>query len=390
MPAEDFKEQVELGSKRHRENFSNYENAVTLICSLEAWFEYRWGPEGMAHAGLLDSFNRFPNVDDLTPDFEVRFHTPYIMWGDHKRTIQPAGSGRDDAIEQILKYAARRPSAVRRAAAVSDGQQESPPPPPIIPNYDVVVLVSSENDDVAAEAINVARQARMDQAPAEGKQPAQLAPIIVLGCHRDRESINGEWYKIKWRNHYGNHRFSRPNISPNSGVKDLNALIVAASHHAIPVNKPSLDLSGRNPFVNDPPPAIYTAIRLVIPAINCLLSDEDRDDLQSTGRVDKTLARADLLGVEIVKSMNPQPVGLAKWIEAGLDFLAELNWARKVPSTDPQQYVVTIDNTLIKGDPRELFSDRAAKKAAKSATKGVGPRRFRGDHPDQMRMFEGE
>jgi hypothetical protein len=252
------------------------------------------------------------------------------------------------------------------------------------------VLVSSENDDVAAKAIDVARRSfAAGENSKDGEPPVQLAPIIVLGCHLDRESINGEWFKVKWRNHHGNYRFSNPNISPNPVTEDLNSLIVEKSHHAIPVNRPALGLTGRNPFMNDPPPAIYTAIRLVTPAINSLLSDEERDQLQSTGKVEKVLTKVDLLGSELVKSMNPQPQKLGKWMEAALDFLAtDLNCAKRVPSTDPQMYVVTIDNTLIKGDLRELFRDRAASKAAKRALSNHGRRRFKGNTPGQMRMFD--
>ena len=32
--------------KQFLNDFSNYENDVTFICSLESWFEHRWGDAG--------------------------------------------------------------------------------------------------------------------------------------------------------------------------------------------------------------------------------------------------------------------------------------------------------------------------------------------------------
>jgi hypothetical protein len=380
---------IEQRSKRIREIFSNYENAVTLISSLEAWFEHRWGHQGKVRPGLLEGFNRFPGEENLSPDFEVRFHTPYVIWGDHKRTIQPPGRGRDDAVQQILRYAARRPPAVTASQKPSPDPKACPVDQPIVPNYDVLVLVSTENDDVAAKAIHEARQAWTNRSSAEVAQPDPLAPIVVLGCHLDRESTESEWYKLKWRDHHQNGRFSSPNISADLAVEDLNALIVEASHHAIPVSRPALGWSGRNPFINDAPPAIYTAIRLVVPAICGLLSEDDRDQLQSFGRVDKTLTKDDLLSGELVESIRPQPRGLGRWVQAALDFLTtELNYARKVPGAEPQQYVVRIDSSFIKNELRELLSVRAASKEEQRVAKGGGRRRYKGDAPGQMTMFD--
>ncbi len=318
------KEEHESRKKKQGVLFSNYEKAVTVISSFEAWFQFRWGPEGKEGAGLLESFNRFPNSDGLTPDFEARFFTPYVIWGEHKKTIQPVDRGRDD-VDQIIKYAARRPLPV--------------PPAETPPNYDVVLIVNSENDDVAAEAVNAARQEVSEKVPAEGGQPTQLAPTIVLGCHRDPDTSEGEWYTVKWRPHHNNCRFSNANVSTKPEVPDLNKLIVESTYHPIPVSKPALNLASRNPFVNDSPPPMYTVVRVLIPAICELMSDEDRDQLQWTGKIQKSLTIEDVLGTDTATLISPQPRGFRRWIQQALDFLAsDLRYARKVQSADSISY----------------------------------------------------
>lgn len=371
--------EIESRVKTHLVNISNYENAVTLICSLEGWFRYRWGPKGKNGAGLLKTFDRFPEVEGLRPDFEIQFYTPYVIWGDHKRTIPAASTGRSGAIEQILKYAAR-------SNALADVRSKNTPDADAKVNaaYDVVVIVNQENDDVAAEAINSARLHRVETMDGT---TAKLAPIVVLGCHRDRESINGEWFKIKWRSHHQNSRFRNPNVSTDRTVEDLNALICGKTHLAIPVDRSAMDLSSRSPFINDSPPAIYTAVRLVIPVINSLLSEDERDELQSFGAVDKTVTKGDILGSELVTSMTPLPPRIGTWVEDALEFMAvEAECARKTGAADNQQFVVTINGALIKGDPKDLFSGKAALLAAKKARMGARQKKPRRDDPRQFKM----
>jgi hypothetical protein len=409
VPDKDYRNNLEQRRKKHRETFSNYENAVTVVSSLEEWFMFRWGPNGRERAGLLDYFDRFPDVDGLTPDFEARFHTPYYLWGDYKRTIQPVEKGRDD-VAQIIKYALRRPSPIPHRvldAATNlserDGSHASPmckaavqeeksletPPPPVYPNYDVVVLVMPENDDIAAESIHAAREAELKKASVAQQEPPDFAPVIVLGCHRDAESISNEWYKLKWRSHHHNARFSTPNIAADLTFPDLNALICDASHHPIPVNKSALNLTGRTPFMNDSPPPIYTAIRLVIPAINALLTDDERDRLQSIGRVEKTMSRNDILGSSIVIGMRPQPRKLAKWIDAALDFMqSDLGCAKRTGNTTPPQFSIVVDSKLLRSDVRDLWAEKAATKGAKQASKRGRQKRRGGDGSGQLSLWE--
>jgi hypothetical protein len=205
--------------------------------------------------------------------------------------------------------------------------------------------------------------------------------------YRELDSVD-EWYKLKWRKHNHNQRFSTPNVSTDPSVDDLNKLLVNSSHHAVRVNRRALDRTGRNPFMNDNPPALYTAIRLVVPAINSLMTDDERDELLSTGRFEKTLTKADILASDLVLQMANRPGKLGKWVDGALELMvSDLKCARKLPDTEPQQYVITIDNALLKQDVREVWTDRTATKAAKSAAKR-GRRRGKGGNSNQPGLFD--
>ena len=332
-------------AKELRVSFSNYENAVTLISSLEAWCHHRWGEDGKEDPGLLEFFDRFPTLGALTPDFLVKFKTPYLLCGEHMRNFRSGSNGKDD-IDQVFAYARWTPPAS------DDGK-------PV--GFDVLVLVNSENDDVAASELASAAQ-KLDPA----SKP--IAPIVVIGSYLDRESINGEWYKLKWRSP-NNQRFSHPNVSSDAKVQDLNALLVGKSGlHAIPVSRPVADIAGRNPLINDAPPPFYTAVRLVLPALNQLLTDADRDALVN-GKIEKRVTRDDILQTRIIADMKPQPKHIAGSIQAALDFLVfDLKIASRVAETDPVQYAVTLDRRVLR-DPMEAWSE----KVARLATKRLGP-----------------
>ncbi len=391
MPTNDVQQERELRRKKLRKEFSNHENSVTLIGSLEAWFDYRWGKRGSVNAGLLEYFNRFPCDLPHTPDFEVKFKTPYTLWGECKRQLSAQYPG---DVQQVLDYAMRRMK-----------HREG--------GYDVVVLVRLENLPIATKAIDEARTSLLTshrkqeekryseelaafQSPPEDASkvlPAaplpvadlMLAPIVVMGYYPDREQINGESYVVQWRPDC-NERFSPQNVSETTSPDDLNGLFCENSYHAIPVNKLALERSGRNPFINDDPPPLYTALRLVVPALNELLSTEESEELQSTGRVEKIVSRDDILSTRFCQAIQPRPGSLPTWIDAAFNALAaDIGAAHPIPNTAPAQYKILIDNVLIKADIKDIWSDRAALKAARqsTATRKRGSRRKRtnDDHP---------
>jgi hypothetical protein len=395
MPARDVEQEREHRRAQLKREFSNYESSVTLIGSLEGWFDYRWGKRGRVKPGQLECFNRFPADPPLTPDFEVRFRTPYTIWGECKREINPQFVG---DIEQVLDY------AKRKAKESTNG-------------YDVLVFVRSENDAAAAKAIDEARQAllerhRIEEESRQAKErmanevaddgdahqkaylPSSipelpLAPIIVLGYYRDRESINNEWYVVNWRRE-SNGRFSCPNVCADPSVDDLNKLFCAATHHPIPVDKLALERTGRNPFINDAPPPLYTALRLVVPALAQLLTTDEAEELQASGRVEKVVSRDDILSTQFCRAIQPQPGRIASWIDAAFNAMAnEIGAAHAIANTTPPQYKILIDRVLIKADIKEIWSDRAALKAARAPGASGGKRttKTRGDD-SQPRLFE--
>jgi hypothetical protein len=343
--------QVELKAKELRARFSDYENAVTLISSLEAWFQYRWGEDGEEAPGLLEAFDRFPCLDGLTPDFLVRFKTPYLLCGEYVKTFRTGHHGRKD-LEQVLNYARWKP------APTADG---------VVAGYDVMVLVSTENDDVAAKEI---RDAIGNLDPSQNS----AAPVVVIGQHLDRQSANGEWFKLKWRTPH-NEKFSRPNVSRDPKVEDLNVLLVENSgFHPIPVSAPVVNLAGRCPLINDAPPAFYTAARLLLPALNELLTEEERDELQLEGRIVKKVTRDEIMQARIIAEMTPQPRHMANCIQAALDFLvADVGIAKVIGGTGPAQYSIALDRRTIR-DPREMWSTKAARTAVRKLKSSRGSR----------------
>ncbi|HEY8746446.1 MAG TPA: hypothetical protein VIM11_00620 [Tepidisphaeraceae bacterium] len=71
--------------------------------------------------------------------------------------------------------------------------------------------------------------------------------------------------------------------------------------------------------------------------------------------------------------MKPAPKKLAAWIEAALECMAsDTGCARKMPGTAPPEYKITIDNSFLKSDIRDLWSDKAAAIAAKQGRRRKG------------------
>jgi hypothetical protein len=315
---------IDAQLKKIRAEFSDYENAVTLISSVEAWIEHEWGGNGKSGKHLV-KFDRFPVLgDNLTPDFIAEFDTPYVLCGEHKKNYHPNSDDR----EQIIAYSNWQPPNVPR------------------PGYDVLLLVSTHNDDAAAKDIY-----------GDGKEPKPQANVVIVGYFREAERVNGEWFSLKWRDHGGkNRKFSKPNATGKREEKGLNSLLSNKPTCSIQVSKPAIDLSGRNPIINDEPPPLYTAVRIIQPAINELLTDADRDTLASARRVEKTLSRTDILSTDILRRLSIRE----KTVQLALDFLVKVGLAKKLPEADPPKYSLTVDLKFLKSDSMELMSKKAA------------------------------
>jgi len=345
--------------KRFVDEFSDYENAVAFISALEAWFDHRWGEQGQDVAGLLVRFDRFPEIDGLTPDFIAYFRRPYVLVGEHVKTFRKGVQGRKD-VKQLVAYSRWK---------AEDGDRRPP--------HDVVVFVDIFSDDVAAE--------QMERALDGPESSRPDAPIVILGYSRETGRASGEWYKCKWRKHNGNSRFCTPNICSDSTRADLNALFVDRTHHAIRVDREALEIAKRKPLVNDAPPPLYSLVRLVYPAIFELLNDEERDQLGADQAIFKTVTREAILSAEILSEVNPR----ARIVQEALDFLVSpLEMATRNDS-EPPQYQVKVDlKQFARQDWKDFMSQRAARALVRRLkTRG---RRRRGPSVDakQLRLFD--
>lgn len=336
-------------AKQLRVAFSDYQAAVTLISSVEAWLEHEWGTDGRSEPGRLRRFDRFPVLTvrvvgasdegvlaerNLTPDFMAHFVTPYVLCGEHMKTFRTGRAGRDD-VRQVLAYSQWRPPAD------AEGKE---------PGYDVLLLVSMESDEAALAEI--ARTAASDEAAS-----APSAPIVVTGFFRDAERSTGEWYTLKWRAANGNRRFTEPNVTSTPGRQDLNSLLTRQRHLAIRVDRPALDLSGRSPLINDEPPPAYTVARVVFPALNSLLTEDDRDALRATGKVVRTLCRDDILLAPILRSVGPPEA----YIQKALDWLVSRGLARAFSDQTPPSYEITTEWQTLKKDLGDFLTEKEAR-----------------------------
>ena len=296
----------------------------------------------------MQRFDRFPDLDGLSPDFVAYFGTPYILCGEYMKSFRSGAQGKKDA-KQVISYSRWAPPEI------DDG---------VPPSYDVLLLTGTHSDDVAAKELQAAA--------ASGDPKLQpKAPIVIVGFFRDVERINDEWYDLKWREMPGNSRFSEPNVTPHRDADDLNSLITAQPRYPIRVDRSAIDLSGRNPLINDDPPPLYTFIRVVFPAINELLTDDERDCLRTQGRVEKLVSRDDILGAPILREVAPPQ----RYIQKALDWLTVSGLARRVKEPDTPKYAIKIDTDLIRKELVEVMSLKGARamiRKLKSTRRGKG------------------
>lgn len=353
------KNQQRVGDKaRHlRAQFGNYQDAVLLISSLEAWFNHNWG-EGGLDPGRMQLFDRFPEVDGLTPDFIVYFNTPYVLCGEYIRTFRSGTGAKEDA-QQVMAYAKWQPPAEESGKPVS---------------RDVVVLADTHSDDKAAKTIDRARQ---EQAA------GQLAPIVVVGYYR-QERANGEWFSLKWRDHYQNCRFSVPNCSLAGNAKDLNGLIIDQDPCPIRVDYSAVEGTERNPLINDEPPELYTIVRIIFPAFNQLMTDEERDMLIAENVLTKLVTRKDILSAPMLRDLKIRD----RYIQKALDLLERIGVAKKMKDTTPAKYAIKIDFAKI-ADLLDWIPEKQAREMLRSLrSRKSGRSRRPGDMKGQLKFFD--
>jgi hypothetical protein len=325
-PSDERQHDIHARASRASEDLHNYEEAVTFISSFQEWLSHIWGPDGTRPT--LTKFERFPRCEGLQPDFLASFTTGYRLCGEVMRTFR-TGPGERKDIQQVVGYS----QYLSRTRLGSCG--------------DVVLFVHPYSDEFAAQAVGAAREG------VDGPSPESA--IVVIGYLRERLS-NGEWYNMKWRDLSGNSRFTRPNTVPLEVKEDLNWYLTEQPRWVIRVDLAVFDASIRNPFINDEPPPLYTIIRVIMPRVVMLLTDEERDELQATGRVEKRVSRDALMAAEGMISDKP-PEG---YLKGALEFMVERGWARPVQGAKRPEYVLRVD-AKIRADLAALLGERTAR-----------------------------
>jgi len=329
-PPSDRQRRVDARTKRQLVEFDNYEESVSLISSFEQWLAYHWGPRG-AVASTLQRFDRFPTYDGLRPDFAASFQTGYLLWGEVMRTFRRGKGARND-LEQLMSYSRYlHPSG--RFAGPSD----------------LLLLVGTHADDIAATAVAAALEDHE-----AGRRPQ--GPIVIVGYFRDTRA-NGEWFDLKWRSQPGNSRFSQPNVVAERNLRDLNSEISRQQHCPIRLDLAALNIATGNPFTNDDPPPLYTIVRAIYPAISQILTEDERDELQAVGRVEKRFSRESLMSAECIRS-----IGLpARYIQSALEHMVDRRLARGPIDVDPPEYAIDLDVRTIGRDLKQLLGGHIAR-----------------------------
>jgi hypothetical protein len=317
--------------KRFENQYSDYENLVTLVSSLQNWFEREWGHGSKTKS--LTKFDRFFSEEGsrgvLTPDFVASFRTPYILWGECMKTFRPLGKGGEEDAKQILSYARFAPPPIGETS----------------PGYDVVVFVGTHSDTAAQDALMNAK-----------KEPG-LAPIVVIGFYKDEEKVQGDWYNLKWRDLEGvNSRFTEPNVTDRRN-EGLNKILVAATNYPIQVDMQCILIGEHRPFVNDPPPPFYTFVRVIYPAISQLLDQTETDRLMARGAVEKNFTQDDLQNVPLLHGKEYPK----RYISEALQWMAEKGFLRRDPKSRPMLYTWKMDWRK-KKDLKEWILEKASKK----------------------------
>jgi hypothetical protein len=331
-PQNERQQQVQARVAEIRAEFDNYEKAVTLISSVEQWLLFKYGPDGqIAHTLQDQDFDRFPQCDGLTPDFLARFLTNYRLCGEVVKTYRQSSQSPKD-LDQVVRYT--------RYLRDTSGTQGTGDllllvHPHTIPNATADIAAASEREEAAARP---------------------QCQVVIVSYIRE-QGANGEWYDLKWWDLPGNSRFSYPNAVSEEGKQDLNDLLTRVPHCGIPVDLLALDISARNPLINDPPPPLYTVVRVIFPAINELLTEEERDTFRTEGRVEKRISWQSLMSADCMLD-RAAPQGL---IQSALAFMAQYKWAARVPDTDPPEYTVVLDMKNLRRDLKDLHGERAAR-----------------------------
>ena len=340
--------------------FSDYESAVKFISCLEAWFEHRWGRAGL-DPGRMTRFDRLPEVDGLTPDFVVHFATPYVLCAEFMKTFRAGRGGLGD-LKQVIGYSQWQPVLPEGSAR---------------PTHDVLLLLDALSDDEAAQLIHQAETSG-DPALTPG------APIVILGCvPPSTDRVKGEWYRLKWREQQGNHRFSTPNVTTDTAADDLNSLLTHSRQHPIPVSELATQISARNPLIRDEPPPYYTLVTLVIPALNDMLTEAEKDALSVKGRAEKRVTRAQIMAVKRVRAARAREGHIGK----ALELLEKAKLARRVGDPQSIEYQVTVDPRRLK-DLLAVLSERLAKETVRKLAERKGTKRRKScEAPGQKTLF---
>ena len=161
-------------------------------------------------------------------------------------------------------------------------------------------------------------------------------------------------------------------------------MLIESTHHAIRVDPEALDVHSRNPFINDPPPALYSLIQVLWPAVNTLLSEDERDELRYTKKLQKEVGLSQLVSAPMVQQANVRK----KYLKQALDFLIECEVATRVDADEEERYRISFERA---GDPLDYFAEKRARQIVRGTKRKkkrpVGARPSAAPGKDQLSLL---
>jgi len=261
--------------------FSTYEQQADVVCCWHSWYE------GFVEQGTFDHYPKrdLPSGDRVTPDFVVEFDDGYRLVGEICR-LPNQEDGFRRSVEQALRYTQVGGDA------------------------DVMMLL---RQPTAAEC-----ESRMIR---EGLL-TDADQLVVVSYLRDATDVKTCWW-FQRATHIRSATFRDTQL----GDKSLH-ILMTEQMKSVPVPlRFGLGYRSRFPFMNDEPPALYTAAYLWQSVFNMVLGEDDYTE---------RLVRGEPTDINVTVAMikeicDANGIHLkAAWATAALDLLREARLAEKL------------------------------------------------------------
>lgn len=307
-----LRERVAEKSRRILAEVSNYHDDVLIISAFDSHLNYAF--LHTKSTTKIQARNRFFE-SGISPDFVVDFTNGYRLIVERKRSWNV--NGEQDTLRQLERYL----QLARLGAPSLVPAQPKSGSEPLGPTQggDVVLLVGGGHDEFAAEAIS-------------GFQGLGPRSIVIFDSQQEAFKANNPTVRYTWRKSSDqNGTFCEPNVGDQEPGLNLNKALIGPERKFVArCDSKTLAEAGECAFLNDSPPAYYTICHVLLPVINDLLKDGDRDSLASDGEEEVTFAFDKLLDASKCRFERVPEGKLSEWLHAAIGVLINLKVMSRV------------------------------------------------------------